>query len=60
MDNASRLADIRSSIFNVARKFGYSHIFRIIYPEETYWQIIVWQVKIFSIVPGSIKLNRVC
>ena len=59
MDDFSGLAD-RSETFGnfltFSRNFGQTiaYIFLTIYPTSKHWQMILAQIKIFNIFPGSV------
>ena len=64
MHNVSGLVDEPNKfakILHVARKFNYSsfYIFHTIYREKLIWRTILWQSKIFNILPASVPFSNV-
>ena len=60
MDDVLGFADhseIFANFLTVSRKFGIScaYVFHTIYPTRQNWQVILAQIKIFNISPGSIQ-----
>ena len=63
-DDVSGLEDKSNNFSNfltVSRKFGYIclHIFHIIYPSKSIWQMILSQTKIFNVFPSSVQLGNI-
>ena len=62
MDDVSGLDGISeefTNILTVSRKYGQTcvYIFHTIYPTRQNWQMIMYQTKIFSLLPGSVQAN---
>ena len=62
MDDVSGLDGISeefTNILTVSRKYGLTcvYIFHTIYPTRQNWQMIMYQTKIFSLLPGSVQAN---
>ena len=62
MDDVSGLDGISEEFTNiliVSRKYGQTcvYIFHTIYPTRQNWQMIMYQTKIFSFLPGSVQAN---